>query len=211
MAKKMKRFDNGGYTGDDPIVKYRMGMIDAKGNDLTKKVSEPTVEPKVETETTQGQNRMIDDATRERAMASLTSKSDSSTPATPKATKSTVKAVEKAAAKTEEKEEAPTKKTSVQEARETIAPKSMSMPKSFKEAGGNTKAAKSTAKMPSMSVNLPDPLSGFDSKGKRYSGRDTDDRRKGGAIKMASGGKVSSASSRADGCAVKGKTRGRMV
>ena len=31
------------------------------------------------------------------------------------------------------------------------------------------------------------------------------------ASKMAKGGKVSSASKRADGCAIKGKTRGRMV
>jgi hypothetical protein len=37
MKKKMKKFEEGGYTGDDEIVKYRMGMIDAKGNDLTKK------------------------------------------------------------------------------------------------------------------------------------------------------------------------------
>ncbi len=69
----MKRFNEGGsYTGDDPIVKYRMGMIDAKGNDLTKKPSEPKAEPKaeamVETETKQGQNKMIDDATRYRAL-----------------------------------------------------------------------------------------------------------------------------------------------
>jgi hypothetical protein len=36
--------------------------------------------------------------------------------------------------------------------------------------------------------------------------------KKGGSVKkMASGGKVSSASKRADGCAVKGKTRGRIV
>ena len=38
--------------------------------------------------------------------------------------------------------------------------------------------------------------------------------KKGGAVKakkMASGGKVSSASKRADGCATKGKTRGRMI
>jgi hypothetical protein len=38
--------------------------------------------------------------------------------------------------------------------------------------------------------------------------------KKGGEVKakkMASGGKVSSASSRADGCAIKGKTKGRMV
>jgi len=72
MAKKTKRFNEGGvYTGDDPIVKYRMGMIDAKGNDLTKK-AEPKAESKaeatVETETKQGQNRMIDDATRENAL-----------------------------------------------------------------------------------------------------------------------------------------------
>lgn len=34
----MRKFADGGdlYTGDDPIVKYRMGMIDAQGNDLTK-------------------------------------------------------------------------------------------------------------------------------------------------------------------------------
>lgn len=35
--------------------------------------------------------------------------------------------------------------------------------------------------------------------------------KKGGAVKMKSGGKTSSASKRADGCATKGKTRGRMV
>jgi hypothetical protein len=35
--------------------------------------------------------------------------------------------------------------------------------------------------------------------------------RKGGAVKMAKGGSVSSASKRADGCAVKGKTRGKMM
>jgi hypothetical protein len=49
-----------------------MGMIDAKGNDLTKKPSEPKAEPKaepkVETETKQGQNKMIDDATRKLAL-----------------------------------------------------------------------------------------------------------------------------------------------
>jgi hypothetical protein len=35
--------------------------------------------------------------------------------------------------------------------------------------------------------------------------------RKGGAVKMAKGGSVSSASRRADGCAMKGKTKGMMV
>jgi hypothetical protein len=36
--------------------------------------------------------------------------------------------------------------------------------------------------------------------------------KKGGSVKkMASGGKVSSASKRADGCAMRGKTKGRMI
>jgi hypothetical protein len=38
--KKVRKFEEGGYTGDDEIVKYRMGMIDAKGNDLTKSKKE---------------------------------------------------------------------------------------------------------------------------------------------------------------------------
>jgi hypothetical protein len=66
MAKKIKRFSEGGYEGDDPIVKYRMGMIDAKGNDLTKKSS--VAETKVETETKQGEHPKIDAATREKAL-----------------------------------------------------------------------------------------------------------------------------------------------
>ena len=32
---KVKKFADGGYTGDDPIVKYRMGMTDAAGNPTT--------------------------------------------------------------------------------------------------------------------------------------------------------------------------------
>ena len=83
-----------------------------------------------------------------------------------------------------------------------------SMPKSFTAAGGNTKASKSTATLPSVKFSMPDPLAGFDSKGKRYSGRDTDDRRKGGVIKKMSNG--GSASSRGDGIAKRGKTRGKI-
>jgi hypothetical protein len=69
MAKKIKKFSEGGdYKGDDPIVKYRMGMIDAKGNDIPKKSDDPTVEPTVKTETKQGEHPKIDAATRENAL-----------------------------------------------------------------------------------------------------------------------------------------------
>lgn len=37
------------------------------------------------------------------------------------------------------------------------------------------------------------------------------DMKKGGTVKMAKGGSVSSASKRADGCATKGKTKGRII
>ena len=35
--------------------------------------------------------------------------------------------------------------------------------------------------------------------------------KKGGCVKKAAGGKVGSASKRADGCAIKGKTKGKMI
>jgi hypothetical protein len=115
---------------------------------------------------------------------------DSEMKATPKATpKAEPKApAPKAEAKEEPKAE-PKKKAST-----TIDPSTfgkVSMPKSFSASGGNKEPKKSTAKFSPPSISLPDPLAKFK--------------------KMASGGKVSSASSRADGCAVKGKTKGRMV
>ena len=44
-------------------------------------------------------------------------------------------------------------------------------------------------------------------------GREAEDevKREMRGVKMAKGGKVGSASKRADGCAIKGKTRGRMI
>ena len=45
-----------------------------------------------------------------------------------------------------------------------------------------------------------------------YSGKEEEEeKRRKQAAGMKKGGKVSSASSRADGCAIKGKTRGKMV
>ena len=98
-------------------------------------------------------------------------------------------------------------RSSVSEAKKSIGVDSL--PKSFKEAGGNTTATKSKADMPSMKISIPDPLSKFNAKGQRTGGKDFElGVKKGGAIKkMASGGRTS-ASKRADGCATKGFTRG---
>jgi hypothetical protein len=192
MKKKMKKFEEGGYTGDDEIVKYRMGMIDAKGNDLTKSKKETSDDTKQET------SDDLDPYGAASKKPVAVEKTVVKTKVSPERDFDTTNTTDKSASTP--------KKTSLEDMRKVTS--LSSMPKSFKESGGNTKTKKSIASMPSMNISLPDPLANFDSKGKRYSGRDIEDRKNGGAIKkMAKGGSVKSASSRADGCAVRGKTR----
>ena len=177
--KKTKRYDDGGYTGDDPIVKYRMGMTDEKGNDLTSKA------------TNYGEQNELPEVSTPKAVERTVVK----TKVTPRITgDDTINPDVKM-------------RSSVSEAKKAIGVGSL--PKSFKEAGGNTTATKSKADMPSMKISIPDPLSKFNAKGQRTGGKDFElGVKKGGAIKkMASGGRTS-ASKRADGCATKGFTRG---
>ena len=145
----------------------------------------------IELQSKTGKNEAIGDDVRERAMAAMAARElgAEEKKATPKAEPKAAapKAEAKAEPKAEPKEE-PKKKAS------TTIPSTfgkVALPKSFSASGGNTEPKKSTAKFSSPSISLPDPLAKFK--------------------KMASGGKVSSASSRADGCATKGKTKGRMV
>jgi hypothetical protein len=144
----------------------------------------------VETETAQGQNKSIGDDIRARAMAAMVNEPTPPTPPKKEVGKAITKAVK------EEKAE-PKKASPVQEAKDVVSGKGAStppMPKSFTEAGGSSKASPAKADLSSFKVRAPDVLSGFDSKGKRISN-------------MKSGGKVKSASARADGCAIRGKTR----
>jgi hypothetical protein len=76
----------------------------------------------------------------------------------------------------------------------------VSLPKSFSESGGSTEPKKSTAKLSPVNLSLPDPLSRF-----KKSKGDKDPAYKDAGYKK--GGMVSSASKRADGCAIRGKTR----
>ena len=69
----------------------------------------------------------------------------------------------------------------------------VSLPKSFKEAGGNTKPTRSTAKLTPVDVSIPDPL-------KKY-------KKQSSSAGLKKGGMVSSASRRGDGIAIRGKTR----
>jgi hypothetical protein len=117
---------------------------------------------------------------------------DSEMKATPKATPKA--AAPKAEAKPEPKAE-PKKKAS------TTIPSTfgkVSLPKSFSASGGNTEPKKSTARL--SPVSLPDPLAKF----KKTKG-DKDTAYSDAGYKK--GGMVSSASKRADGCVIRGKTR----
>ena len=148
----------------------------------------------VETDTAQGQNANIGDDVRARAMAAMANQSSAPAPTPTK--KAVGKAITKAAA--EEKAE-PKKAGPVQEAKDVVSGKGASMPKSFTAAGGSSKGSSSKADLSGLRFKAPDPLSRLD-----RTGRDINN------WSMKSGGKVGSASKRADGIASKGKTRGKM-
>lgn len=164
MVKKMKRFDEGGYTGDDPIVKYRMGIKDKE---------KETPEPAPEFETKMGKNEAIGEDTRARAM----------------------KFVEKS-----------------DEAKKEVKPKSVATSRKM------VAKAKTSLPMPDysnedldrmgMNEDLKPAAPVVPVKKKPYI--DIPARSNIGMRQfktMASGGGVKSASARADGCAVRGKTR----
>lgn len=161
----MKCFDEGGYTGDDPIVKYRMGMIDAKGNDLTKK-NEPEFETKM------GKNEAISEDTRARAMKFVEKSDEAKKEVKPKSTSTARKVVAKA------KTSLPMPDYSNEDLDR------MGLNDDLKPAPAPVAAKKPYIDIPARS-NIG--LRQFKT--------------------MASGGKVKSASARADGCAVRGKTR----
>ena len=208
--KKAKRFQDGGVADEnftaaqleflggadrtDPYILARMRKAapDAPKETLKKEVFD----------TSEGQNKNIGDDTRARAMKSVASTEASFKPTVknspvteakkPVAVKTTEVVVEKTK---EQPKEEPKKKT-----KNTIPADfgKVSLPKSFSESGGNTEPKKSTARL--SPVSLPDPLAKFK---KTKSDKDTAYSDAG----YKKGGMVSSASKRADGCAIRGKTR----
>ena len=166
-----------------------MGDTYKKGGKVMKKYNGEDGS-EVEFETAQGQKKSIGDETRAKAMAAM-EKGSSDEPAVPK--KTAVKLTPKAEAKPTPKEEPKTKTSSVQQAKDVISGKdvSTSTPKSFTASGGNTKAS-----------SKKEDLSGFS-----FGNVAKKLREKAGITSYKSGGSVSSASKRADGCAIRGKTR----
>jgi len=173
MKKKMKRFEEGGYTGDDEIVKYRMGMIDAKGNPI-KKDSEPAGDDSPAGKSSYGEENASPET---KGTAPKASK-----PAPKPAVKSEFKALTN---KDEEGNKLPT----------DVKKPFIAIPKN----AAGMQQYRDDAESPM--GKLFRAITG--SKSQRTAAAEK---------KMKSGGSVkSSASSRGDGCAQRGKTKGRMV
>jgi hypothetical protein len=186
-----KDYEIVGSRGDAARKGMEEGRMDAmgtaykKGGKVMKRYDEGG-----DIESTQGQNKSIGDDVRARAMRAMEKgSSEESAPAPKKAAAPTPKATPK--------EEAPAPKaektSSVQQAKDVIKGKDVTAPsaKSFSESGGNTKTTSSKADLSGLS---------FSSVAKKL-------REKAGITSYKSGGKVKSASARADGCAIRGKTR----
>jgi hypothetical protein len=142
----------------------------------------------VEFESKQGPHSSIDDMTRARAQDYV---EEMQRPApTEIETKEAPKAKEKEKAKPKSESKAEPKKTAKEQMKEAVKP-----PKSYEEMGGGKERAKAKIDRGTFS---------FSNLAKRL-------REKAGITSYKSGGSVSSASKRADGIAVKGKTRGKIV
>jgi hypothetical protein len=266
-SKRVKRFEDGGYTGDDEIVKYRMGQIKDPGVDLFKlvrgeeQVAKPIpLDKKPETKA---------EVKAEEAAEVTPVKEDSKTYSYPDSSlikeppiaggkgKGPVKVEKTTVTKIEpNKKPAPITNKDVDRLREIDKPLEKVTPEEYLMPGGALKglAAISSKLFARQAANAADKAFrgarditpgvkqiGMDAKrigmdarkqigldkkqisynkptGSRNTStskefkRGADDQlypfKKGGSIKkMSSGGGVKSASARADGCAIRGKTR----
>jgi hypothetical protein len=206
MKKKMKRFQDGGVAdenftpaqleflgGADRTDPYILARMRSKFPDAPKEMQQ-----KESFATAEGQNKNIGDDVRARAMKSIST--DTAPVAKPKKTAPAKTVPAKAEVKKEvvvEKAKEEPKKT----VRKTIPSDfgKVSLPKSFAASGRNTEPKKSTARLSPVDISLPDPLAKFKKqKSSEVAYSDAGYKK---------GGMVSSASKRADGCAVRGKTR----
>jgi hypothetical protein len=195
MKKKMRKFEEGGLSKaqeewlggadrTDPFIMARMRKAVP---------DEPKAAPKADTGELRDETGATSKIRRNTETGDLYSTEAPTPKAAPKAEAKSESKAESKAGQFLEKEKAPTKKTTVQEFKESLK-KAPEMPGSYK---------KESTEKPKTKIEP-----GTFSFGKIAK----DLREKAGITSYKSGGAVkSSASRRADGCAVRGKTKGRMV
>lgn len=197
MKKKMRKFEEGGLSkaqeeylgGADRTDPYIMARMRRAVPD------EPKAAPKADTGELRDETGATSKIRRNTETGDLYSTEAPTPKPAPKAEAKSESKAESKAGQFLEKEKAPTKKTTVQDFRESLK-KAPEMPGSYKkESAGSekpkTKIEPGTFSFGKIAKNL---------------------REKAGITSYKSGGSVkSSASRRADGCAIRGKTKGRMV
>ena len=225
MKKKVKRFQEGGFSAEqeewlggadrtDPYILARMrkAVPDA---------------PKTRFETTSGQNKNISDDVRERALRSVMAddspagktgygeQNELPEPVKKSVTKTTVAVAKPVAKETAQEYKDRMKKLTAKQGLQRVEPEAVipgprmiaSLLKSGAKFLGKDKLReytmdefeRMTPKLGREALKLTREPAKLGMK-------------KGGSVKkMASGGKVSSASRRGDGCAIRGKTKGRMI
>ena len=225
MKKKVKRFQEGGFCAEqeewlggadrtDPYILARMrkAVPDA---------------PKTRFETTSGQNKNISDDVRERALRSVMAddspagktgygeQNELPEPVKKSVTKTTVAVAKPVAKETAQEYKDRMKKLTAKQGLQRVEPEAVipgprmiaSLLKSGAKFLGKDKLReytmdefeRMTPKLGREALKLTREPAKLGMK-------------KGGSVKkMASGGKVSSASKRGDGCAIRGKTKGRMI
>ncbi len=203
MKKKMRKFEEGGLSKaqeewlggadrTDPFIMARMRKAVP---------DEPKAAPKADTGELRDETGATSKIRRNTETGDLYSTEAPTPKAAPKAeskpaAKAETKAESKPAPKAESKSEmGPTKRTTVQDFRESLK-KGPEMPGSYKKESAGSEKPKAKIEPGTFSF-----------------GKIAKDlREKAGITSYKKGGSVkSSASSRADGCAVRGKTKGRMV
>lgn len=209
MKKKMRRFEEGGLSkaqedwlgGADRTDPYIMARMRRAVPDEPK--SAPAM-PKADAGEIRDETGTVSKMRRNTETGELYSTDTSETKTVPKATSSAAPKTEApkvAAPKAEPKTEAApeTKKTAKEQMKEAIKPPKLPGSFSSSKAGANTekKAADVSEFKKSLGASIF-PKSQRTVAAEKSSG-------------MRAGGKVSSASSRGDGCAMRGKTRGRIV
>lgn len=214
MKKKVRRFQEGGtadedFTADqlkflggadrtDPFILYRMRQ---KFPDAPKETVKETVTKKESFDTAEGQNKNISDETRARAMKSV-----ESTPAPkPKRTAPAKTEVAKSEPEKEVIKEKPKASTD-----NAYLNRSRAVTDSVKKTAGEFTKLRNynpLAKLGDLAEGISSRVSRFTKETPAEQAEKFRSRSMTAEKGMKAGGKVSSASKRADGCAVRGKTR----
>jgi hypothetical protein len=211
MKKKVRRFQEGGFTkeqeeflgGADRTDPYILARMRSKFPDAPKTQKAETKVDAGEVRDETGEKSKMRRNTETGELYSTEASFKPTVKATPVAeAKKPVAETNKPVAVKKETTEMVVEKEEPKKKASTTVPKDfgkVTLAKSFTASGGSTEPKKSTAKLPQVDLSLPDTLARFRKQ------KNSDPAYSEAGYKK--GGKVSSASRRADGIAIRGKTR----